>query len=501
MNTYATAVKYVETYKFSVIPLKPNSKEPLIDWKPYQTRFPTPEELRKWFLNTENNIGIVTGKISNLSVLDVDVKELSVGVFSPISVITMRGKHIYFAFNGEVNSASKIAEHIDVRGEGGYVVAPGSVVNGFKYRFISPCIEIRRLTPFPKELLNVPAVVSDNGGANVNKQKIKPLDWISEALEGIREGNRNATFTSIAGRLHRDRHSQSVIMALLSPHAALHSFPLEELNNVVQSITRYRTGNEEHTQENTGEDIETFLEGEETVEWIVPNVIAKSSIGFCAGLPETFKTWILAELAIEASRGGTWLGIKTKRTKVLFIDQERFAGETRRRFKKMLLAKGLTGKDLHNNLFIQTGSSVRLNLEESFQAFRRKLEEIRPELIIVDSFATFSTVAENDRQEVQKVIEKIKQLRQEFGCTILMIDHEGKSVLNPDSKGEMPDAYRMVGSVGKPAAAETVLTIRKDDANTVTVYHTKSSLAPAVSPIQVRIVDTETGGIRLVCNG
>lgn len=498
-NVYKKAVYYVETLRWSVIPLKPNSKEPLIPWSDFQHRLPTSEELRKWFLNSPNNIGIVCGKISNLSVLDADeLKNLPHSVSSSITVLTRRGKHLYFAYSGEVNSAGKINDKIDVRGNGGYVCAPPSIVAGHRYRFISPVVRADRLAPFPSHLLGNTNVNNENstGGTGNGKPNHKPENWLSEAIEGLREGNRNQTFTSIVGRLCRDGHTPSDILSFLRPHAVSCGFELDELETIIQSVQRYENGQgKSHVQyrsDDKAEDIESFLQGEEKVEWIVPGVIAKSSLGFVAGLPESLKTWVLMDLAIEASRGGEWLGYKADQVRVLFVDQERWKGETRRRFKKLIKGKGFDDKDmieLHNNLHVQVGTTTRLNLDESFEAFRRKLAELKPGLVIIDSFATFSTVAENDRVEVQKVLERLKQLRQEFGCTILMIDHEGKSVLNPEHQGETPNAFSMVGSVAKPAAAESVFTVRRASDTSVTIHHTKSTLAPAIPPITVTLED------------
>ena len=48
-------------------------KRPLISWKDYQTRLPTEKEICQWFdQHPDANIGIVTGKISNLVVFDLD---------------------------------------------------------------------------------------------------------------------------------------------------------------------------------------------------------------------------------------------------------------------------------------------------------------------------------------------------------------------------------------------------------------------------------------------
>lgn len=98
------------------------------------------------------NVAIATGKKSGFFVLDVDVKECKVGDESlralekefgelPQSVecITWSGgRQIYFRYpeNIEIfNSQSKVGKDLDIRGEGGYVVAPGSVVNGKSYEW------------------------------------------------------------------------------------------------------------------------------------------------------------------------------------------------------------------------------------------------------------------------------------------------------------------------------------------------------------------------------
>ena len=51
-------------------------KVPLIAWKEFQNRRPTEQEVVEWFeMWPEANIGIVTGKISNLVVFDLDSED------------------------------------------------------------------------------------------------------------------------------------------------------------------------------------------------------------------------------------------------------------------------------------------------------------------------------------------------------------------------------------------------------------------------------------------
>ena len=243
--------------------------------------------------------------------------------------------------------------------------------------------------------------------------------------------------------------------------------------------------------------VDEFLSGSISADWICQPFIAREAIGFMAGLPETNKTWLTIDLAIEAARGGgEWVGLfPVKPARVLFIDQERFKGETQRRFKATIRAKGINPKSLNDTLHIQCGTSLKLDDQTSFDAFKRNLERIKPDLIIIDSFATVHSVNENSRMEVQQVMNKVKQIRDEFKCSVLFIDHENKSVFSDAANNVNPSAFRMVGSVGKTAAAEFQLTVRKIDATHAAIYHTKSTLASAWEPFTVSVIDTIDGGV------
>src|SRR5262249_47888101 len=61
---------------FSVIPIAARDKKPLVGWEAYQTRRATEEEIKAWLAKwPDANIGIVTGPISGLIVVDLDTIE------------------------------------------------------------------------------------------------------------------------------------------------------------------------------------------------------------------------------------------------------------------------------------------------------------------------------------------------------------------------------------------------------------------------------------------
>jgi len=137
---------YVFEKGYPVIPTSPKSKQPVIKgWKKFQKVLPGNEELEEWFCNgSKHSISIVTGKISGLAVVDLD---------SPVAVVlaekmdfpeaprvkTRRGYHLYYRWQeGIVNFQNRVdLPEIDLRGEGGYIIAPPSIhESGHQYAWV-----------------------------------------------------------------------------------------------------------------------------------------------------------------------------------------------------------------------------------------------------------------------------------------------------------------------------------------------------------------------------
>lgn len=400
------------------------------------------------------------------------------------------GLHLYFKWTPalderKTNTTSELWKGVDTKGEGGY--SKMSPSEGYSW------INAPHLTPLavpPEWLLNLLPAKGNFGIKKSPTSTVKSTTWLSDAMAGLQEGNRNETFTRIAGSLRARGYSTGDIFELLKGKAVEVGFSLAELDVICTSISRYEANDVSNMASSS---IEAFLSDIQVVNWIVPSLLARQSIGFVAGLPETMKTWLLIDLAVECARGGgMWLNrFPCKKAKVLFIDQERFKGETQRRFRAVIAAKDLNPKDLGGSLFIRCGTTTRINLENSFQAFRKELADLRPELVVIDSFVSFHTIEENNRGEVQEVIERLKQLRNEFGCTFVFIDHENKGAFHAKDEDEQPSAIRMAGSIAKWAAAEFVLTVRRHDPDTSMVYHTKSTLANIVAPFMVKVRDMD----------
>src|SRR5215212_4098305 len=139
---------------WSPIPIKPRSKEPnLLELRPYLARKATKEELDAW---SWSGVGIVTGPVSGVLVLDVDGPEGEEELqkrghpVTPMVRTPGGGLHLYFKHPEQhVRTGIRVAPGLDVKASGGYVVAPPSVgANGKPYEWI--------LSPEEAELADPP---------------------------------------------------------------------------------------------------------------------------------------------------------------------------------------------------------------------------------------------------------------------------------------------------------------------------------------------------------
>lgn len=223
-------------------------KAPLVSWKNYQTCFATEAEVTEWWTRwPQANIAVVTGVLSGVVVVDLEYDGLAeaekLGLYSGMTAITGKGRHLFFRHPGEgriCNAAAmkddlgKKIRGFDMRGDGGFLLLPPSRhVTGRRYTWAS-------VHPASSDLL--PVFPSEFFASHVKKNdapKAKPAGWIAEALGGLSDGNRNNVFAQVAGKLHGQRWSADDIRSLLLPHAVRVQFPENELETVIRSIARY----------------------------------------------------------------------------------------------------------------------------------------------------------------------------------------------------------------------------------------------------------------------
>lgn len=196
------------------------------------------ERIKAWWAESPGaGVGVATGE--GLVVLDVDGDEgadalheleREHGELPPtITATTARGAHYYFTTDEEIrNSAGKLAAGLDVRGDGGYVVAPPSPhPSGQRYEWDTPPDE-DEAAPLPawlREQLTAPAT---NGAGPVGAE--------------VPSGQRNATLASLAGSMRKRGMQADAIGAALKVENTKRCsppLPAQEVERIAASVGRY----------------------------------------------------------------------------------------------------------------------------------------------------------------------------------------------------------------------------------------------------------------------
>src|SRR5262249_30043082 len=135
-----------------------------------------------------------------------------------VEVITARGRHLYFKMPGVPvgNSAGRIAAGIDVRGSGGYTLAPPSIhPSGRAYAWSVDCAGA--FADAPQWLIDKATGRAGRRSADGSGNGYvygDPKEWRDIVANGVGEGSRDDTITRLAGYLLR-RHIDPIVTLTL----------------------------------------------------------------------------------------------------------------------------------------------------------------------------------------------------------------------------------------------------------------------------------------------
>jgi hypothetical protein len=176
------------------------------------------EQVRDWWTAwPDANVGVPTG--DGLVVLDLDSEDAiqeaeSRGLPSTLEVRTAKGRHLYFA--GEARTCAGILPGMDIRGAGGYVVAPPSIhASGHVYEWISTPSEVASLPEWIEQALTAP------GREAAARPSLDTADFV--------EGQRNdGLFRLACSAARAGLFEPEIIAALLAANASRCTPPLDE---------------------------------------------------------------------------------------------------------------------------------------------------------------------------------------------------------------------------------------------------------------------------------
>lgn len=441
---------------WSVIALKPGSKEPLWPWKRFQRERPHEKEARSWWgKEPRANVGIVTGPVSGVMVLDVDGPEglrAIKGRSLPPTVTSSTGRGLHYFYRLpplDLKNAVRLLPGLDLRVQGGYVVAPPSLHPcGRRYEWT------KGLSPWDLDLAcppgwllelaaGLPARIAAIGrtARSVAPNGFAPRPDYQKLLDGVYEGMRNDTACRLAGHLLARGLPKEEVRLLLEGWNRLNDPPLadKELFSVFQSIASRHAANGSRGLGDTAAHPEaprTFCVPVGRIlkarlpktGWLVEPLLEAGSIGFIGGEPKLAKSWLALHLALCLAAKKPFLGhfrvLHKKR--VLYLEEEDSPILVQRRLKWLLC--GLALKRLSDG---RLHLAIRSGFKVDEPVWRKKLEEeissFKPDLVVVDALNRVHSRDENSQVEMSRVMQGFEETRRRFGCAFLIVHHFHKS--------------------------------------------------------------------------
>jgi RecA-family ATPase len=493
MNKLESALKLARN-GFRVIPLRENDKRPLYPGNFQEQATNNSEAIKKLWNKTPNaNIGIATG--NGLTVIDIDTPlhggqdgetsllnyEMDQGFLKDTFEVSTPtgGKHLYYRTNKPFRNQSGVLPGIDVRGLGGYVVAPGSVINGKTYK-ITKAISVSYANDSVIKLLEY------------NKKEIESLDPLDQLEKGYSEtlipcGERTNYLVSQCAQLMDGTKSIETIKAmikLLNEKNLENPLTERELEKeVFPSIDRFK----KHTQKTIDQELlidpKVALTSvskieKKAVEWLIPGYIPKGAITILGGDGGLGKTSLWCNIASAISNGSRCClqDGETPKGKVIYFSGE---DDTSKVLRERL---ELNGADLENISTIPIDSDYFSSIAIGGNLIETIVETERPILVIFDPIQQF--IKDTDmtkRNDMRQTMSSLTKLGKQYGTAFLLVMHTNKR----DKIGSFRD--KLSDSADLWDISRSVLAIGRNQEKELFITHEKSSYCPRQSAITFSI--------------
>lgn len=506
-----------------VFPVKARDKAPLGKWSQWQHEKPDPATVAQW-ARTPSNVGIVTGAISGLVVLDLDTyeakriaEERNGGPFQTVIAKTGKGEHVYFKHpGGVIGNRTELFPGADLRGDGGFVVGPGSThKNGGQYEWINPpgLFELAQMPQWLIDALSQPAKGEPAKGEPIRHDSSGNDPYCIAALEGECEAIRKAPNGAQESTLNKAALKvghyvgggglchQTALQALLSAALAMPSYDsrnpwtrdllarkieraladgMAEPKAVPDRITpadfdSFDPVTGEIMDEKPAKPVKAFRfvqVGElqyRPPEYLVHKLIETETLGLIFGDPGCGKSFLAVDIALCVATGAPFHGQAVKQGPVFFLAGEGHNGLTRR-FAAWGKARGVPITDAP--LFVSNKPAQFLD-GDSAREVAEAVNELaasygKPALIVIDTLArNFGPGDENSTKEMGQFIAAIDDLKAQFpGCVALIIHHSGHA-----------DKQRARGAMALKGALDCEYRVGKHE-NTIKLFNTKMKDAP-----------------------
>ncbi|MBI1833906.1 MAG: AAA family ATPase [Candidatus Andersenbacteria bacterium] len=498
---YDWAKFYRDELHWSIIPIIKRTKKPLVEWKVFQTRLANDEELDQWFKgksNLEVGIGLVTGKLSGVIVVDEDTykqKEGAPAILSTLKSKTGRGGiHHFFQLHNELRNSVNDELAVDIRAEGGFVVLPPTIhPNGKQYEWIDQA-RFGHIPELPPAILQaiLPANkrAANNGNANF-REPLKAQDFI-----GLNQGSRN-------DRLHQfvcsllNKHPEGEARTLAWAMNLTFNPPLgeKEFNTLFDSaITFIRANPKSSSYSNNKKEIDKqrdkwqFFSADDLKEkdlpppeFTVTPLAVEDGINMISGDPASMKSMVLVHMAIQITKGEKVFGkFDSKQSGVLVVDDENGERELKKRFNKL----GAFSASLPLHYIAYPDPPMAFELAD-VQYLITKCKEMKASVIMFDSYVRFlDGKSENESSDTSEINRTLKEFVK-TGITVIFIHHHRKAGLVKAKGGQ-----EARGSSDLLAGVNSHLIVSKKK-DSLVIKQVKLREDKALEPFEVMAVDSE----------
>ncbi len=449
-----------------LFPIIPNGKTPLIaSWQARATD--NPAQITLWREQYPDcNFGVACGP-SGLIVIDVEQNgtdallalELQYGLPNTFTVSTPRGgKHYYFF--GQSRNRVQMLPNLDIRSTGGYVLAPGSVVNQVAYTVVQNN-PISQAPSWLIDLIGQPKTKQNDAQATTELDNLpdarRAALYLSSAPPAISGNGGDLQTYKVCCAVRDLGISPQLCLSLLLDHYNPRCQPpweAEALETKIKNAYKYATnaiGLESVLQaidvfsDETSEDyyhVSMLGHTNPPREWIAQGWIPQGATAstLLTGDGGTGKSLLALQLAVAVALGDSWLGQPTKQMPVLFLTCEDDKIELDRRLYSIRRAHPFAGLDQAPLVLVpRAGKESLLCVEQNGIAqkgpFYANMAEIlrkykRPEqpgLWIIDTIADVYAGNENIRSAVNGFLKNIiGGLALQHNTTPLLIAHPSK---------------------------------------------------------------------------
>lgn len=222
----------------------------------------------------------------------------------------------------------------------------------------------------------------------------------------------------------------------------------------------------------------------ENVEWIWFPYFPKSKISFIAGDPGCGKSYQAILLASMISNGEKlpFSNENAPQGLVIIQNAEDGAGDT---IKKRLINLNANEKNVYLIDLKEEFRDTRNILLSDVEELDALMEEYQPILMIFDPIQAFlGDIDMNSANKVRNLLAPIGHLAEKHNCAIIFVVHRNKGVTSTNQ------IYRMLGSIDFAGIARSIITIAKNDNETLFI-NSKNNLAERGKTLAFRLTNNK----------